>query len=262
MDLVETYGFKLGLSIISIALCYILGRFAGLKTKQFLNMLFNKRIFKKYFGQSYENIDTVISLLIKYSFYIVGIGLVLQILEIPFSQNLIYTMISYVPNLLLAFLFVLLGFMLGDLAKKTIALSLSNMGIDELFMELDKRLLPSHLTGIFIQYTIIIVSIIIGLSQLGLQTQILSWITFSLITLLTFFIFLFFYSASKPFLPEIFAGMVLRNSKHIKIGEYLFYEKEKVRLIGIGILTAKLETKSKQIIVKNSVLLDKVIKPK
>ncbi len=253
---------KLLLSLVAILLSYMIGKLLSTKGRKWLRVVIRKREIKEHIENERITIRLVemIITFIEYLIYIAGIIVALSLAGLELSNTLISAFLSFVPNLIIALIILLTGWMVSIITRKAVEISLSSSGVDELFRELGRSLLPSSLVGIFVQYIIIIVAFIIALSQLGLQTQLLAWITLATTTLLTFFVLLIFYSSIKPFLPDIVAGVLLRNAGYVKIGQYLLYNGEKYRIKEIGVVMALLEREKDKakVRIRNSKIVEKI----
>ena len=254
----------LAISFAYLIVGFIVGRWGGKKLVEMLERLKQVRIFKPLLKDEvgYNRVAMFVGLLFEYTIYIVAIMLALDVLHISLAGELIKESVKFMPKLVAALIFIALGIMVASLTRSGAEIAISSTGIDALFSDLDERLYPSHLIGVFLQYVILLIAFVIALAQLGLQTELLSWITLSTTTLLTFFAFLAFYEAIKPYLPDIFAGMVMRNGNYVKIGEYLIFGKKRYRIVEIGLILSKLEGKEEVMRVRNSLLMENLKGPK
>ncbi len=247
------------LSIIYLLLSYIIANIFSKKLEQILKKILNLRMIKSHIkGEgSLNKIIEFIALFTKYFIYFIGLIFALNQLKIELVSRVIYNLLDYTPNIIVAGIFITLGIMLANLVKRIIKISLASTGIDELFSDLKPKLLPSNFAAMIVQYIIIIISIVIALAQLGLQTQLLSWIALSVITILTLFLFGIAYSMLKPNLQDLVAGIVIRNKHYLRTGEYIYINDEEYRVRGIGVLHTKLEKDGYFMVMKNSEILTK-----
>jgi hypothetical protein len=210
-----------------------------------------------------ENVDkhlSLIAILTKYTIYIIGIILSIQFLDIQLSKTLVYNFFSYLSNIVIAVFVLFLGLITAQITRKTVELFFSSTGIDELFKGYGE-FRPSVLAGLFFEYLVIVIAVILFLSQLGLQTQILVYTTTVVLGIFTFFVAYIFYTSVKGTLPDVTASFILRSGKYLRIGEYLYYEGKKYRVMDIGIIFTTLSSKNEYKFVRNSQLLKGFEKP-
>ncbi len=248
------------LAMIYVLIAFIIGRVGSKKLYELIKKLLKFRIIKERVGEeSYVlKIIEIITLILRYVVYLIGVLLAVRQLKIELADYLTLLFVAFVPNLIAALFFLIIGIMLANLVKRTIKISIENTGLDELFYDFQPKLIPSNIAGIAGQYFIIMISIAVALTQLGLKTELISWLALVITTVFVIFTFLFFYSATKPYLPDIVAGLVLRNKRYLRIGENVSIDGVMYRVIRIGVAFTKVEKEGKEVILRNSKLLEKL----
>ena len=256
---VEAILINLLIATLYMLVALLLGRFIPKKIKEIFLMIINARSIKSHLKEEkfLAKIIDLLAVFVKYVIYFIGIVLALIQLNIYIVSQVIYDVIEYTPNVLISGVFLVVGIMLANLSKRIVKIGISSTEIDEMFSDLEPKFLPSNFFGIMVQYIILIIAITVSLSQLGLQTQLLSWIAFSITTIITVFMFLFAYSSLKPYLPDVVAGVMIRNRRYFRTGEYIDIEGKKYRVMGIGLIHTRVERNKKLKIINNSEIIKK-----
>ena len=255
---------EIGLSVMKFLLVVGIGFFVGKILKKVLENIFIKQLSKRRISEFLskfgitKDVFSIIIITIEYSIYLLAIVLAFDIVGISIAKDIFLELWNYIPNIVAALIIIIFGLMISDILGKTVSFSLSSTGIDELFSDLGKELAPSKLAGLFVQYSIAILTIIIGLMHLGFKIGIVANLIIAFIILITFFILLMFYQSIKKFLPEFFAGFIMRNSKHIKVGQFVKINNKRYRILSIGMVTTTLTSNKTRIKIRNSKLLDMV----
>lgn len=255
---------EISLSILKFFLVIVSGLFIGKIVRITLDKILTKQISKRRIQELMskvgitKNIFSILIIIIEYSIYLLTVVLAFDVIGISIAKDIFLRLWNYIPNIVGALIIIISGLMISDILGKTIRLSLSSTGIDELFSELGDNLIPSKLTSLFIQYTIIVIAIVVGLMHLGFKIEVVANLIIAFIILITFFILLMFYQSVKGFLPEFFAGLIIRNSRFIKVGQYIRINNEKYRVLSIGMITTTLVNNKIKLKMKNSRLLDMV----
>ncbi len=243
---------------ILISLLYLLGFFIAAiffskKIKQVFEGLGKLRALKKY-SKELEEIGGISEIFVKYLLYFLGIILALLNLGIDVVNVFAVEAIEAIPNLVIAFSFILIGFFIANISSKIGEDFLKNKGLDDLFSNLDFS--ASSIIGKLIYYFVLLISIIIALTQLGLRIELIAWLTVGIV--LSSFIFLLFliYGMVKDYLKDFFAGILIRQRKYFRIGEYILVDGKKLRVMRIGILFTQLKGNGRIIIKRNSFILE------
>lgn len=148
--------------------------------------------------------------LVKWFIYILVIGLIIDTLGFPGIVNIFNQIAFFVPKAIVAILVIVIGFLIADFFGK-------------IFEEAGRRFIGeaiSSFSGGMVKYSIALVSVIMALGILGLDTAPLN-IMFAII-LTTIMLVLII--GVKDLLPNLTAGMhlkkTLKHGEHVKIGPH------------------------------------------
>jgi small-conductance mechanosensitive channel len=169
------------------------------------------------------------------------------------SVNELDNAISFINPLILkiimAFLIFLIGFAIGKIAEKLFLKLFDLIDLNKLVAKFARlKFSVSKLLARIIAYFIYIVSIVMGLNRLGITTTIITTIVILLIILLTLSIIFGF----NEFFANMFAGLLLKFRKNIRVGEYIrIKDKDKNiegHVISADMLNIRLETGKDEIV--------------
>lgn len=148
--------------------------------------------------------------LVKWFIYILVIGLIIDTLGFPGIVNIFNQIAFFVPRAIVAILVIVIGFLIADFFGK-------------IFEEAGRRFIGegiSSFSGGVVKYSVALVTVIMALAIIGLDTTPLN-IMFAVI-LTTIMLVLII--GIKDLLPNLTAGMHLRKSlkhgEHVKIGTH------------------------------------------
>lgn len=148
--------------------------------------------------------------LVKWFIYVLFLGVIIDTLGLPGFVNIFNQIAIFVPRFISAILIIVIGFLIADFMGK-------------IFEEAGRRFIGdaiSSFSGGLVKYSIALISIIMALALIGLDTTPLN-IMFMLvlgavIVILTLGI--------KDMLPNVTAGMYLKKTirvgEHVKIGQH------------------------------------------
>ena len=247
----------LALAALILLLAHPFAMFLRSKTEEAERNLPKKRQLESLVGRELLVIIlTTIPVLIQICVYLVAIVLSSQLLGINVLEPLLYSFLLYLPNIFLAGLYLVVGILAARLSSRIIHNLIESFGAESLLPFSDP------LAAIF-QYFVILLTILVAISQLGFETDLINqmFLAFTIITLLSFTWFL--HTAAAPYLPDVFAGLLIRKNRLFIPGEYVIYEGKRHRIMVIGSVHSRLRSGGKEIIVGNSALLKnakKVIK--
>ena len=202
------------------------------------------------------SVAEIIARLIKYAIYLGVIIVISDIANITIIRDMLLIIWNYLPNIIAALLVLVLGVMVAQLAGGIVKLSAKTSGLDDLFKEVSSTFLPSSLISLFFKYFIYLVSITIALTQLGFQTLLLSAMVGIFASVVTIFVFLVLFFGIKDMIPDIFAGIFIRSSGFIKLGERVRIDNAQGRVTRVGLVTTSIKNGRRITKVQNS----KVIK--
>lgn len=170
-----------------------------------------------------------------------------NILGMKFFASIVDEIIGYLPNLFVA-LFILL---IGSWGAKVIS-GIIRGGANRLSLD------NAELIGTVTNFFILIITFIIALTQLKIETEILTNILLIIIASVGFGVAIAFGVGSKDIFKNIIAGVYL--SKAVRVGELVKANNLEGKIIHIGTVMTKIETKEhKEITIPNSQLIVSVI---
>jgi len=257
------FSILLGKIILLVIVGWLFGILAEKAVKEMLKHAISLRRRKKR-SIEYSTVETtvefsvaeIIARLIKYAIYLGVIIVISDIANITIIRDMLLIIWNYLPNIIAALLVLVLGVMVAQLAGGIVKLSAKTSGLDDLFKEVSSTFLPSSLISLFFKYFIYLVSITIALTQLGFQTLLLSAMVGIFASVVTIFVFLVLFFGIKDMIPDIFAGIFIRSSGFIKLGERVRIDNAQGRVTRVGLVTTSIKNGRRITKVQNS----KVIK--
>jgi len=204
----------IGLSIVA----YVVGRVAKAITVRILSMVGLKRITIRSWTDDILRAvgyrGTIVGLigdLVKWFVYIVFLGVIIEILGFPGLVIIFNQIAIFVPRFIVAILVIVIGFLIADFLGKIFEEAGRRFFVDESL---------GFLSGAFIKYSIALISVIMSLSLIGLDTLSLIVLFFILLTgALSLFII-----GIRDVLPNFTAGLQIKKElkygERIKIGQY------------------------------------------
>jgi len=204
----------IGLFIVA----YVVGRVAKAITVRILSMVGLRRITIRSWTDDILRAvgyrGTIVGLigdLVKWFVYIVFLGVIIEILGFPGLVIIFNQIAIFVPRFIISILVIVIGFLIADFLGKVFEEAGRRFFVDESL---------GFLSGAFIKYSIALISIIMSLSLIGLDTLSLTILFFVLlIGALSLFII-----GIRDVLPNFTAGLQIRKElkygERIKIGQY------------------------------------------
>ncbi len=148
--------------------------------------------------------------LVKWFIYILVLGMIIDTLGFPGFVNIFNQIAVFVPRFIAAILIIVIGFLIADFLGK-------------IFEEAGRSFIGeviSSFSGGLVKYSIALVSIIMALALIGLDTTPLN----IMFTLILAAIVVILTIGIKDMLPNVTAGMylkkILRHGEHVKIGQH------------------------------------------
>lgn len=170
-----------------------------------------------------------------------------NILGLKFFANIVDEILSYLPNLFVAVFILLIGSWGAKVISGIVRGSANRMGLEN-----------SELIGTVTNFFILIITFIIALTQLKIETEILTNILLILIASIGLSVAISFGIGSKDIFRNIIAGVYL--SKAVHEGQAILTNKVEGKIVHIGTILTKIETSdNKEISIPNSQLVDSVI---
>jgi small-conductance mechanosensitive channel len=162
----------------------------------------------------------------------------------PVKEFIDTVLSNILTKFLVSILIMLVGFILGKLAGKILHKILSEIKLNDLLKKIRIYINVEHLLSSFITYFIFLISIIMGLNQMGVTSAILNIVSLGIIALIAISMVL----AIKDFFPNFFAGLHIFGKKLLNVGDIIKYKQIEGEIIEITLLETIVITKSKDLI--------------
>lgn len=167
-----------------------------------------------------------------------------NILGMEFFAGIIDEIISYLPNIFVAIFILLIGSWGAKVISGIVRGSATRIGLEN-----------SQLLGTATNILVLGVTFIIALTQLKIETDILTNILLILIASIALAAAISFGIGSKDIFKNIIAGVYL--SKSIKEGEAISFQDNQIKIVHIGTILTKFETEdNKTVSISNNKLLE------
>ena len=149
-----------------------------------------------------------------------------------------------VAKIIVAFIILLIGFILARIVHKVIIRLFKELNIDVLFKKAGVKISLGKIIATFVQYFIYFMSIILALDQLGIRTAVLNMLGAAIIIIFIILI-----------VPNFFSGVFILQKKFVKEGEMIKVKGVVGTIKEITILETKIETENGDILlVPNSAM--------
>jgi|SRR3989344_9175473 len=157
---------------------------------------------------------------------------------------------AYSTQIIGAFLIVLLGLISSRIIYNIIKRAIKEFELKYLFKKVKLERIEKQLP-IVIKYLIIAISIIFALLQLGISLTTIKIMSLIIAGITVIFMILSF----KDIWSNLIAGIIIKRSGKLKIGETIKIKNIEGKIIKIGLLETEIETKSKETVhIPNSLL--------
>ena len=157
---------------------------------------------------------------------------------------------AYSTQIIGAFLIVLLGLISSRIIYNIIKRAIKEFELKYLFKKVKLERIEKQLP-IVIKYLIIAISIIFALLQLGISLTTIKIMSLIIAGITVIFMILSF----KDIWSNLIAGIIIKRSSKLKIGERIKIKNIEGKIIKIGLLETEIETKSKETVhIPNSLL--------
>ncbi len=194
-----------------------------------------------------SNLSYIFARILFWTILILFLLPIADILGLRFFAVIINDVIMYLPNLFVALFILLIGAWGAKVFSGIVRGSSSRMGLDN-----------SELLGTLTNIFILVITFIIALTQLKIQTEILTSILLILIGSLGLAIAISFGIGSKDVFKNIIAGVYLNKS--IKEGESVKFSDIKGKILNVGTILTKIETDDKEeISIPNNNLIETIV---
>jgi len=160
-------------------------------------------------------------------------------------------------NLVAALIILLVGYILGRFLSKLIQRILGELEINKILKEQAGVRVPiEEFLGGVVKYLIYFIAIVMALNQIGLTTTALQIILFIILIMIVVFIVL----ALKDFIPNVVAGFFIHQKRSLKPGNKISVNGIKGRIISVGLVETKIQTKKEEIVyIPNNLLTKHVV---
>ena len=178
----------------------------------YLNRNINEKLRNRFLSIDLQSYVRFISKTFFWIILIFTIALVIQILELPILTSWLGGLILYLPNILAAIVIVFVGFITGKLVSDLISSATAKTGISS-----------GKYVGRLMQYTIVLVSVLIAIDQIGIDIVFLTNLITVVVTVLLFGAALSFGLGSKTSVSNIlgsyYVQKIFQVGNTIRIGE-------------------------------------------
>lgn len=184
--------------------------------------------------------------LVKWFIYILVLGMIIDTLGFPGFVNIFNQIAVFVPKFIVAILLIVIGFLIADFLGK-------------IFEEAGRKFIgdvASSFSGGLVKYSVALVSIIMALALVGIDTTPLN-IMFAMILAAIIIVLTI---GVKDMLPNVTASMYLkkaiRHGEHVKIGQHSGIVEK------IDSMSVTLRQGSKRIMIPNYILTKNPVEKK
>lgn len=179
---------------------------------------------------------------------------------LPWAETAFNWLRPYLNKLSVAILTLLVGAIIAKLLSRLIRRVLDELEVDlALKKSVGIKLSVSKLLSAFVSFIVYFITIILFLNSLGLTAAILNVLSIGVIVL----IFISAALAIRDFIPNFFAGFLIKTKKHVQPGDRIEVKDVEGKVLEISFLDTEVKTKSGDIIfIPNSLLLKNVLRKK
>ena len=175
------------------------------------------------------------------------------------TSTIIETAKEYIYTIILSTIILLVGFILGILAKKFIYRILKEIELNTIFKVIGIHSDLEKWISSIISYLIYFITIIFFLEQLKIASVVLYLIAGGILTLLI----LTFIVGIKDIIPNFVAWIILQRKQHLKVGMKIEIKEIAGEIEKIGCLETEIRTKHDDILyVPNSLFMKSKFKIK
>ena len=234
-----------------LVVAYVVGKIAKAITIKLLSVVGFKRItIRSWTDDILKAVGyrgTIVGLigdLVKWFVYIMFLGVIINIVGFPGLTDMFNQIAIFVPRFIVAILTIVVGFLIADFLGK-------------IFEEAGRRFFVDEglgmLSGVFIKYTIAMISVIMSLSLIGLDTLSLV-VLFSVALIGATAIFIF---SLRDALPNFAASLQLR--KELRVGENIKIGNNSGIVERINTTSVTLRSGSKRTVIPSSFFMRNVV---
>ncbi len=217
---------------------------------------FNEMLDKAGIGQVFTKVgvkEGVSALLGKIIFWVVMLFIIKNAADkmgVGDISNIVNSLISFLPKVIMATVIMLVGFMIADMIRNAVYSALDNLGLEY----------AKALSGIIFGFVFVIV-LTVALSQLEIDTELLKDSVKIILLSLGLGLAICLGLGLKRLANQIVSGVYARDI--FKVGTIIEYEGEEAKVAGVGPVTTKLmRLDGGFIIVPNDQLISKEVRGK
>ncbi|RME78005.1 hypothetical protein D6774_02570 [Candidatus Woesearchaeota archaeon] len=168
-------------------------------------------------------------------------------------QDFIELASPFFTRFVVGLIILLAGFIIAKLVGKLVRRLLHSLDLNVMLQKITgTNIALEEIAESFTTYFLYFITIVMVLQHLGLATTVLNMIAGAIIIIIVLSTFL----GIKDFIPNIIAGIVLRQKDFLKVGDVIKVKGMKGRVVEITFLETKIETTKKDMIfIPNSVLI-------
>ena len=179
--------------------------------------------------------------IIKYIIYLVAALLIAEVLGFGPASELLREVLMFTPNVVGAIAIIIVASVATEFISDLVKFSLKSNGIDALLEEGGFKFKVSGIAAAFVRYLFYSTIIVIALAQLGFHVLELTIMVSSLWVVAVSTAALFMFFGLKEMLPNIFAGLYLRNSRQLSAGDRISFRELKGTVRRIGLMNSEIE---------------------
>lgn len=161
----------------------------------------------------------------------------------PIIQYLKDNFILFMKNLIVAIIIILIGFIIAKTVDKSLYRFLREIELNKIIKKLGWKFNIEKFISKLLYYIIILITIIMGLSQLDLATTALNILLAGLVIFVIFLLVIWI----KDFIPNLFAGFLIKKAKKFRKGEKIIVKQMNIegRIKKIGLNEIQILNKNK-----------------
>ena len=161
---------------------------------------------------------------------------------------------KFFTNIVVAVIILLVGFIIARIASKLIQKILHEIELNKIIKKAGLKLALEEIIHNFIKYFIYFITVIWALSELGLTTTVLNFLSLAVLVLIVISILL----AIKDFIPNAFAGFMIYQKSILQKGNKISIDGIKGEVEKITLIETEIKTKTGDIIhIPNSFITKK-----
>lgn len=190
---------------------------------------------------------TIVSLigdLVKWFIYILVLSTIIQTLGLPGLVNIFNQITGFVPRFIVSILIIVIGFLIADFLGK-------------IFEEAGRRFLGDETLAVFsgglIKYSVALISVIMALAMIGLDTTALS----IMFAILLGAVVVILVVGIKDLLPNVTSGIQIRKS--FRPGDMIRVGKYRGTLEKVGSASSTIRNGNSVYVIPNSMLLNEPV---